>query len=177
MALALSLSANEHSERSSRPAQRPEPEPVSSKRVRALYDFEPTESGELGFQKDDIIVVLAESYKDWWKGELFGRQGIFPVNYVEEIKEVDPSSAAADEANVLHEAKNIDGLLMMLQKVDPRVDNFAENDALQVRKSQLSFALCLRGTLGPSPQMSSQLSSNMHSHVLGFIQQHSCRTT
>ncbi|KAK3825958.1 MAG: hypothetical protein J3Q66DRAFT_272433, partial [Benniella sp.] len=131
LALALSLSANEQSERSSRPAQRPEPEPVSSKRVRALYDFEPTESGELGFQKDDIIVVLAESYKDWWKGELFGRQGIFPVNYVEEIKEVDPSSAAADEANVMHEAKNIDGLLMMLQKVDPRVDNFAENDTLQ----------------------------------------------
>lgn len=149
MALALSLSANEHAERSSRPAQRPaEPEAISSKRVRALYDFEPTESGELGFQKDDIIVVLAESYKDWWKGELFGRQGIFPVNYVEEIKETDPSTASGDEANVMLEAKNIDGLLLMLQKVDPRVDNFSENDALQVRKSLYSLLDVCMGRMG-----------------------------
>jgi len=104
--------------------------------VRALYDFEPTESGELGFQKDDIIVVLATSYQDWWKGELYGRQGIFPVNYVEEIKEGESTvngGDGEDEAHVLQEAKNIDGLIQMLQGVDPRRDNFSDNDTLQVR--------------------------------------------
>ncbi|KAF9973044.1 ESCRT-0 subunit protein hse1, partial [Modicella reniformis] len=136
LALALSLSASEHTERrsSSKPAQQLETEAAPVKRVRALYDFEPTEIGELGFQKDDIIVVLAESYKDWWKGELFGRQGIFPVNYVEEIKEADPSqsrSTGEDDGRVLLEARNIDGLIQMLQRTDPRVDNFSENDTLQ----------------------------------------------
>ncbi|KAG0370233.1 ESCRT-0 subunit protein hse1, partial [Gamsiella multidivaricata] len=136
LALALSLSASEHSERrpSSKSAQHPEVAAAPVKRVRALYDFEPTESGELGFQKDDVIVVLATSYQDWWKGELYGRQGIFPVNYVEEIKEGEPSQNGGvgdDEAQVLHEAKNIDNLLQMLQSVDPRVDNFLENDVLQ----------------------------------------------
>ena len=108
------------------------------KRVRALYDFEPTESGELGFQKDDIIVVLATSYQDWWKGELYGREGIFPVNYVEEIKEGEPNQnggAADDEAHVLNEARNIDGLIQMLQRIDPRQDNFSDNETLQVKFS------------------------------------------
>ncbi len=51
-------------------------------RVRALHTFEPTEPGELGFEKGDVIKVVDRGYKDWWRGQLKGRTGIFPVNYV-----------------------------------------------------------------------------------------------
>lgn len=51
-------------------------------RVRALHTFEPTEPGELAFEKGDIIKVVDRGYKDWWRGQLKGRTGIFPVNYV-----------------------------------------------------------------------------------------------
>ena len=51
-------------------------------RVRALYTFEPTEPGELAFEKGDIIKVVDRGYKDWWRGQIKGRTGIFPVNYV-----------------------------------------------------------------------------------------------
>ena len=51
-------------------------------RVRALHTFEPTEQGELAFDKGDIIKVVDRGYKDWWRGQLKGRTGIFPVNYV-----------------------------------------------------------------------------------------------
>lgn len=51
-------------------------------RVRALHTFEPTEPGELGFEKGDIIKVVDRGYKDWWRGQFKGRTGIFPVNYV-----------------------------------------------------------------------------------------------
>lgn len=51
-------------------------------RVRALHKFEPTEPGELGFAKGDVIKVVDRGYKDWWRGQLRGRTGIFPVNYV-----------------------------------------------------------------------------------------------
>lgn len=51
-------------------------------RVRALHTFEPTEQGELAFEKGDIIKVVDRGYKDWWRGQLKGRTGIFPVNYV-----------------------------------------------------------------------------------------------
>lgn len=54
-------------------------------RVRALYAFEPTEPGELAFEKGDIIKVVDRGYKDWWRGQLKGRTGIFPVNYVVRI--------------------------------------------------------------------------------------------
>lgn len=50
--------------------------------MRALYDFAPTESGELAFAKGDIIRVLDSVYEHWWRGELKGEAGIFPVNYV-----------------------------------------------------------------------------------------------
>ena len=51
-------------------------------RVRALHTFEPTEAGELAFDRGDIIKVVDRGYKDWWRGQLRGRTGIFPVNYV-----------------------------------------------------------------------------------------------
>jgi signal transducing adaptor molecule len=51
-------------------------------RVRALHSFEPTEVGELAFERGDIIRVVDRGYKDWWRGQLRGRTGIFPVNYV-----------------------------------------------------------------------------------------------
>ena len=51
-------------------------------RVRALHTFQPTEAGELAFERGDVIKVVDRGYKDWWRGQLKGRTGIFPVNYV-----------------------------------------------------------------------------------------------
>lgn len=51
-------------------------------RVRALYTFEATDPEDLGFNKGEVIKVHDKRYKDWWRGELKGRTGIFPVNYV-----------------------------------------------------------------------------------------------
>jgi signal transducing adaptor molecule len=51
-------------------------------RVRALFTFQPTDAGELAFEKGDIIKVVDRVYKDWWRGQLKGRTGIFPVNHV-----------------------------------------------------------------------------------------------
>eukprot|EP01135_Chromosphaera_perkinsii_P004257 Nk52_evm9s273 gene=Nk52_evmTU9s273 len=68
-----------------KPRTRP---PVPSKPTcRALYDFEAQESGDLGFKQGDTIVITSrtESVDDWWKGELNGRKGNFPANYVELI--------------------------------------------------------------------------------------------
>lgn len=51
-------------------------------RVKALYDFEPQEEGELAFRKGDVIRVINSAYEGWWKGELDGRIGIFPLTYI-----------------------------------------------------------------------------------------------
>jgi signal transducing adaptor molecule len=109
---------------SSQPEPSAEPVPVPSgttaatvSRVRALYDFTPSEPGELQFRKGDVIAVLESVFKDWWKGSLRGQTGIFPLNYVEKLQ--DPTREELEreahmEAEVFAEIKNVEKLLALL---------------------------------------------------------------
>ena len=47
----------------------------------ALYDFHGVEPGDLSFKKGNRIKIL-ERTGDWWQGEIKGKQGLFPSNYV-----------------------------------------------------------------------------------------------
>ncbi|KMP01171.1 class E vacuolar protein-sorting machinery protein hse1 [Coccidioides immitis RMSCC 2394] len=101
-------------------------------RVRALYDFQPSEPGELQFRKGDIIAVLESVYKDWWKGSLRGQVGIFPLNYVEKLS--DPTQEelqreAQMEAEVFAEIKNVEKLLALLSTSSPEL-NVQENEEI-----------------------------------------------
>lgn len=103
-------------------------------RVRALHTFEPTEPGELAFEKGEVIKVVDRGYKDWWRGQLKGRTGIFPVNYVEPLPE--PTAAelareAEQEAAVFAQAANVDRLLTMLRSLDASRENLADNEEIQ----------------------------------------------
>jgi len=86
-------------------------------RVRALYDFTPSEAGELAFRKGDVIAVLESVYKDWWKGSLRGSTGIFPLNYVEKLQDPTKEELERDagmEGEVFGEIKNVEKLLALL---------------------------------------------------------------
>jgi hypothetical protein len=73
-------------------------------RVRALHTFEPTESNELGFEEGDVIMVVNRDYKDWWRGQLRGRTGYFPANYVVRLHtHLYPTSANAYVLMVLRD--------------------------------------------------------------------------
>ncbi|GIX98586.1 growth factor receptor-bound protein 2 [Caerostris extrusa] len=50
--------------------------------VQAMYDFKPQENGELELRRGDIITVLNRSDKNWWRGKIGARKGIFPAIYV-----------------------------------------------------------------------------------------------
>lgn len=86
-------------------------------RVRALFDFVPSEAGELQFRKGDVIAVIESVYKDWWKGSLRGQTGIFPLNYVEKLQDPtqeDLQREAEMEAEVFSQIKNVEKLLALL---------------------------------------------------------------
>ena len=86
-------------------------------RVRALFDFQPSEPGELQFRKGDVIAVLESVYKDWWKGSLRGQTGIFPLNYVEKLQDPTPEELqreAQTEAEVFGQIKTVEKLLALL---------------------------------------------------------------
>ncbi|VDQ02215.1 unnamed protein product [Trichobilharzia regenti] len=52
---------------------------------RALFDFEAENDSELPFSEGDIISLILRVDENWFEGELNGRKGYFPVNYVEVI--------------------------------------------------------------------------------------------
>ncbi len=52
---------------------------------KALYDFEAENPEELDFKEGNTIKLIAKLDDNWLQGELNGRQGRFPVSYVEMI--------------------------------------------------------------------------------------------
>lgn len=117
-------------------------QPIAS-RVRALFDFTPTESGELAFRKGDVLRVLDSVYEHWWRGEVNGEVGIFPVNFVEVLPDPTPADVQREaemEAKIFAQANNIDRLLSKLRGLDPARDNLAEDEELQdLYQSSLSM--------------------------------------
>lgn len=74
-------------------AKKKPPPPVPAKRlpsyqaqyVTALFDFDGQNAGDLAFKEGDKIRVVkkTDSTDDWWDGELRGKTGAFPANYVQ----------------------------------------------------------------------------------------------
>jgi len=55
------------------------------KRVRCLFGYDATADIELDMKEGDVITVLREDDSGWWQGEIDGKVGWFPFNYVEPI--------------------------------------------------------------------------------------------
>lgn len=104
----------------------PPPRPITppldqATRVRALYDYIPSNPTELPFNQGDIIKVIGRTYAEWWRGTLRGRVGIFPVNYVESLpvptwEEMQREREEEDE--VFGSVAKFDELLEKLKGVD-----------------------------------------------------------
>ncbi|XP_055086071.1 SH3 domain-containing kinase-binding protein 1 isoform X1 [Periophthalmus magnuspinnatus] len=50
------------------------------------FDYEAQQDDELSLSVGDIIVNIRRDDGGWWEGELHGRRGLFPDNFVREIK-------------------------------------------------------------------------------------------
>ncbi|NXY39807.1 VAV protein, partial [Pomatorhinus ruficollis] len=53
--------------------------------AKARYAFSARDRTELSLREGDIVRVLSKrGQPGWWKGEIYGRVGWFPANYVDE---------------------------------------------------------------------------------------------
>ncbi|XP_056366447.1 proto-oncogene vav [Oenanthe melanoleuca] len=53
--------------------------------AKARYDFSARDRTELSLREGDIVRVLSKrGQPGWWRGEIYGRVGWFPANYVDE---------------------------------------------------------------------------------------------
>ncbi|EEB19950.1 dab2-interacting protein, putative [Pediculus humanus corporis] len=62
------------------------PKPIKET-CKALYTYDAMNKDELTLRKDDVITIITKEVGDkgWWKGELRGKIGLFPDNFVELI--------------------------------------------------------------------------------------------
>ncbi|XP_034041582.1 intersectin-1 isoform X2 [Thalassophryne amazonica] len=69
--------------------------------VIGMYDYVAQNDDELAFQKGQVITVLNKDDCDWWKGELNGKEGLFPSNYVKLTTDTDPSTQWCADLHLL----------------------------------------------------------------------------
>jgi hypothetical protein len=67
--------------------------PISKARV--IYSYQGSSDAELTIEPNQIVSVLGKLENGWWQGEVNGRYGHFPGDYVEEIIE-DTAEVGAD---------------------------------------------------------------------------------
>ena len=63
------------------------PRPASqTKKAKCVFDYEAENDDELTLAEGDIVNITSQEDEGWWEGELNGKKGWFPSNFVEEIK-------------------------------------------------------------------------------------------
>lgn len=50
-----------------------------------IFDYDATEDDELTLHVGDIVTNIDQADGGWWTGELNGKEGLFPENFVEVI--------------------------------------------------------------------------------------------
>lgn len=61
------------------------PHPPHQPLFVASAEFMPSQPGDLGLSRGDFVVGLNPIDESWWCGEKWGKQGIFPINFVWQI--------------------------------------------------------------------------------------------
>ncbi|XP_030374497.1 SH3 domain-containing protein 19 [Scaptodrosophila lebanonensis] len=60
--------------------------------VRCLYNFPGEVEGDLAIQENELVTVLYRINEDWLFGEIAGRQGQFPANFLEYVPDNLPTA-------------------------------------------------------------------------------------
>ena len=61
------------------------PSESAAEQVRALFAYAATQDDELSFEAGELINIVNKDKEEWWSGELNGKTGVFPANYVEAV--------------------------------------------------------------------------------------------
>ncbi|KAF9956827.1 SH3-domain kinase binding protein 1 [Mortierella alpina] len=65
--------------------------------ARVEYDYEAKESGELSLEVGRVVTILDSSDPAWWTGDLNGKVGTFPSNYVKLLEHKEETEGSGDK--------------------------------------------------------------------------------
>jgi len=97
----------EHSEEAGHPSG--VAEEISGPRCMARFDYEGTETEDLGFIAGDVIRLKDHVGDEWLRGELNGRIGVFPAAFVEIIEHL-PTPTPGKHISVIRLDLGVEGL-------------------------------------------------------------------
>ncbi len=63
--------------------------------AKVTFDYDAENNDELSLKEGDMVKVLDQEEEGWWKGELNGKIGVFPSNFVELVKGSHPGAASS----------------------------------------------------------------------------------
>jgi len=61
------------------------PKKPAHPQAKALYDYTGQTDEELSFHEGDLLSIHQKDPGGWWEGELNGRKGWVPANYLQEL--------------------------------------------------------------------------------------------
>uniref|UniRef100_UPI0037E82CB5 CD2-associated protein isoform X2 n=1 Tax=Semicossyphus pulcher TaxID=241346 RepID=UPI0037E82CB5 len=68
------------------------------RQCKALFDYQPQNEDELELKVGEIIDIIEEVEEGWWNGNLNGKSGLFPSNFVKEVDTVGDDAETNDTA-------------------------------------------------------------------------------
>ena len=114
--------------------------------MEVIYDYPGYEEGELALSAGEMVKVYDNTtFHEWWKGEVNGKVGIFPSNYVKVVQASDStikmgkqphSTNNSDESFILANAVRLEAFHRIASSFDPKL-NLTENEELQDHYSKI----------------------------------------
>uniref|UniRef100_A0A8C2XD88 Osteoclast-stimulating factor 1 n=1 Tax=Cyclopterus lumpus TaxID=8103 RepID=A0A8C2XD88_CYCLU len=77
---------------------------------KVKFAFEATNEDELTFKEGDILHILSKDTGEpgWWRGEIGGRDGVFPDNFVDLVSEAEKEVSSEKESLLFLESVGLD---------------------------------------------------------------------
>uniref|UniRef100_A0A3P8YW63 Rho guanine nucleotide exchange factor (GEF) 7a n=1 Tax=Esox lucius TaxID=8010 RepID=A0A3P8YW63_ESOLU len=133
--------------------------------VKARFNFEQTNEDELSFNKGDVISVTRQEEGGWWEGNLNGKTGWFPSNYVREIKGCD-KQVSPKSGTLKSPPKGFDTTIISKTYYNLVLQNILETETEYSKDLQSLLTNYLR-----SLQSTDRLSSTDVYHILGNLEE------
>ncbi|KAJ6638723.1 CD2-associated protein [Pseudolycoriella hygida] len=107
------------------------PKPVREL-CKVLFPYPPSNEDELELKEGDIISIINKELPDkgWWKGELRGKIGVFPDNFVIPLSPEASPSKDATSSNQKPDRPLASSKIIISSKSSNRKDSFGSRDSL-----------------------------------------------